>query len=100
MTDWRALVAAGKFEEAEPMMLQETTVGDGFDPEVRGGFYESWGDTLQARELAEQKYRTAHYYWATFASWSTSGGEGTARMREANRVLIKLEVLRKGDADR
>ena len=96
MSDWRELVVAGKFAEAEPLMLQDTAEPDGsmLDAEARAEFYEKWGDTLSDSREAEEKYRAAHYYWATFASWSTSGGEGTARMRDANRVLLKLEALR------
>jgi hypothetical protein len=41
------------------------------------------GDSLKTKAEAEEKYREAHYYWAIFASWATSGGEGTARMRDA-----------------
>ena len=96
MNAWRALFAAGKFADAEPMMLDATAEPDGsmLDAEARAEFYESWGDTLSVAHEAEEKYRSAHYYWAIFASWSTSGGEGTARMRDANRVLLKLEALR------
>jgi len=104
MSDWRELAATGKFEEAEPLMLDDTGGPDGptLDAEARAEFYEKWGDALRETQQAKEKYHVSHYYWATFASWSTSGGEGTARMRDANRVLLKLEVLRSktDDADR
>ena len=95
MTDWRESARTGHFAEAEGAMLRETEGKDGIGPdaELRAQFYENWGDTLQTKGEAEEKYRYAHYYWAIFASWSTSGGEGTARMRDANRVLEKLEKL-------
>ena len=95
MADWRTSATSGQFAEAEGAMLQETEGVDGRGPdgEVRAQFYEDWGDTLQTKGEAEAKYREAHYYWAIFASWATSGGEGTARMRDANRVLEKLEKL-------
>jgi hypothetical protein len=78
-------------------MLEETEGIDGRGPdaEVRAQFYEDWGDALQTKAEVEEKYREAHRNWAIFASWATSGGEGTARMRDANRVLEKLENLRK-----
>ena len=96
MTGWRELTRSGHFAEAESSMLEETEGKDGIGPdaEVRAQFYEDWGDTLLTKADAEEKYRHAHHYWALFASWSTSGGEGTARMREADRVLGKLESLR------
>src|SRR5262245_19077900 len=96
MTDWRESARSGHFYEAEGSMLAETEgiEGRGPDAEVRAEFYEHWGDAIQAKAEAEEKYREAHYYWAIFASWATSGGEGTARMRDADRVLEKLEKLR------
>lgn len=95
MADWRELIKVGRFAEAEPSMLAETegTDGRGPDAETRAEFYEGWGDALKDR-AAEEKYRESHYYWAIFASWSTSGGEGTARMRDANRVLEKIESFK------
>jgi hypothetical protein len=95
MVDWRAAARVGQFAEAEGSMLEETEGKDGIGPdaEVRAQFYEDWGDRLEQASEAGEKYRVAHWYWATFASWSTSGGEGTARMRDVNRVLEKLENL-------
>lgn len=103
MSDWRSLIAAGKFEEAEVLMLNETGTPDGYGGETvtRAEFYEAWADSLGDRTAAITMYWRSHSFWATYASWSTSGGEGTARMRDVNRVLLKLEELRgKGDVDR
>ena len=102
MQDWRELVNRGRFGEAEELMLCETEGVDGIGPDagVRAQFYEDWGDGLKNGAAAERKYREAHRYWAIFASWATSGGEGTARMREAYRVLEKLENLNNEPKDR
>ena len=67
------------------------------DPESRGWFYETWGDLLSPSSEAREKYQKAIYMFSIFASWSTSGGEGTARMMEVYRVEKKLEAL---NADR
>jgi len=95
MSDWRELVAAGKFAEAEPMMLAEALIPDGYGGEtvMKAGFYEAWGDSLRDGPDGKAKYWLAHRYWGDFASWSTSGGEGTARMLDVNRVLRKIEAL-------
>jgi hypothetical protein len=95
MSDWRDLVAAGKFAEAEPMMLAETSTPDGYGGEtvMKAEFYEAWGDSLGDDPDAKRKYWIAHRYWGDYASWSTSGGEGTARMLDVNRVLRKIESL-------
>ena len=95
MKDWRELVTAGKFEEAEPLMLEEAATPDGYGGEtvMQAEFYEAWGDGIGGGPAAIAMYRKSHYFWATFASWSTSGGEGTGRMRDANRVLEKIAAL-------
>jgi hypothetical protein len=89
---WRSLAAQGNFADAERSMLEATE--QPLDAEARAEFYEAWGDAFGTPEQANEKYHSAHYYWMTFASWSTSGGEGTARMRDADRVLKKLEDSR------
>ena len=81
---------AADFVRAEPLMLADT---DG-DLESRAEFYERWADAIRSAEEATQKYRESHRYWAAFASEASSGGEGTARIAEANRVLMKLDALR------
>lgn len=94
--DWRALVAAGKFAEAEPLMLNEAATPDGYggETEMKGEFYEAWGDATRDPVSATRKYWDSHNHFALFASWSTSGGEGTARMLAVNRVLRKIEDLK------
>jgi hypothetical protein len=88
---WRELVDEGCFELAEALMLAETDRGEGFFPEneIRASFYENWGDTLDGVEQVD-KYKTALMNWGQWASCSTSGGEGTARMLEVNRVEEKI----------
>lgn len=95
MEDWTELVKAGKFEDAEPHLLAATAEPDGYGGETvtRAEFYEEWGDSLRPDAAAELKYRQSWSYWARFASWATSGGEGTARMMDVNRVLEKIEAL-------
>lgn len=94
MKTWRELTESGNYVDAEPQMLAETDRGEGFFPdcEVRGSYYENWGDTLDGKEQIA-KYREALSYWEMFASFSTSGGEGTARMMNVHRVEKKLERL-------
>ena len=95
MSDWRDLVVAGKFAEAEPMMLAEALISDGYGGDVvlKAAFYENWGDSLRDGPAAKAKYWESHRHWADFASGSTSGGEGAARMLDVNRVLEKIEAL-------
>ncbi|HRJ88294.1 MAG TPA: hypothetical protein PLN05_17220 [Pyrinomonadaceae bacterium] len=93
MTDWRLLVDEGRFEEAEPVMLEATSKPDPYGDLLiqKAAFYESWGDALGHTEEAVRKYWLSHAEWAWFASGATSGGEGTARMLDVNRVLKKIE---------
>ena len=98
MGDWRELKNAGKFAEAEPLMLDATPQSADVDPYgdntvTRAEFYEAWGDHLKSGPDAEKQYWQSHNYWALFASWSTSGGEGTARMMDVNRVLRKIKAI-------
>ncbi len=92
--DWWKIAREGKYAEIEPTMLAATDRGEGYFPdcEVRGSYYENWGDTL-AGEAQLAKYREALSYWQMFASFSTSGGEGTARMMDVHRVSKKIDDL-------
>lgn len=99
---WFLLVALGRFAEAEPLMLEGTPQSADVDPYgsntvARAEFYEAWGDSLGGTAEGAEKYAESRKYWALFASWSTSGGEGTARMTDVHRVEQKLERL---NADR
>lgn len=97
MSDWRNLMSQGKFAEAELEMISETgpsgLSGSPHDPESQGWFYETWGDAIATNADAIDKYRIAYNNFTIFASWSTSGGEGTARSNEAARVCQKLKSL-------
>ena len=99
MSEWARLIVSDKFDEAEPLMLADTEKPDGYGGETvkRAEFYEAWGDTLGTVPDAEGKYRESHRYWALYASWATSGGEGTARMVDVHRVLRKIDELKRQD---
>ena len=99
MADWRELIETGNYAEAEPLMLAETDRGVGYFPfnEVRATFYENWGDIVSDIADSKAKYEVAEFNWRQWASCSTSGGEGTARMSEVLRVEKKMEAL---NADR
>lgn len=90
--EWWAIAREGKYAEAEATMLAATDRGEGYFPEceVRGSYYENWGDTLGGEERTA-KYREALNYWQMHASQATSGGEGTARMMDVHRIEKKLE---------
>lgn len=91
--NWRELVGAGNYAEAEAAMLAETDRGIDMSPDnqIRASFYENWGDALGGDN---EKYREALNNWQQFASYETSGGEGTARMLDVDRVLKKIERLK------
>jgi hypothetical protein len=86
----------GRFAEAEPAMFAETEGREGLGPDAenRAWFYEAWGDFLMPDKSAEAKYQESSWYYSIFASWSTSGGEGTARMAEVRRVNEKIESVK------
>jgi hypothetical protein len=93
MADWKELERQGNYDEAEAAMLAETDLGEGLFPinEIRAGFYENWGDALDGVDEKISKYKAALHNWEQWASCSTSGGEGTARMSEVSRVLEKID---------
>ncbi len=53
-----------------------------------GEFWEAIGDEFGAVEA----YRRAHAAFVVFASWATSGAEGSGRMVDVNRVAEKLRA--------
>lgn len=88
----------GKFAEAEALMLADTDVNQdkyGDHTVARAEFYEAWGDQTRPPLEAIDHYNQADFYFSIFASWSTSGGEGTARMRDVDRVRNKVRTVRK-----
>jgi hypothetical protein len=98
--DWRELVKRGLFAEAEPLMLAALSTERDEDPygentAARAEFYEAWGDATRDPIEATDHYNQADYYFSIFASCSTSGGEGMARMRDVNRVRNKVRNVRK-----
>lgn len=62
---------------------------------ARAEFYEAWGDATRDPIEATDHYNQADYYFSIYASWSTSGGEGTARMTDVNRVRNKVRNVRR-----
>lgn len=92
---WRKMAASASFEEAEPWMLAATAGDDPLGDLLiaKAEFYEAWGDHLAPDPSAAEKYALSHAEWAWYASCSTSGGEGTARMLAVNRVDQKIAAL-------
>ncbi|HSU24579.1 MAG TPA: hypothetical protein VLI65_01235 [Pyrinomonadaceae bacterium] len=98
MEDWRELVKLGRFADAEPLMLADTDPiegRDGGNAVARAEFYEAWGDASREPLEAVDRYTEADLYFGIFASWSTSGGEGTARMLDVNRVRNKVRNVKR-----
>ena len=100
MDDWRELVKQRRFAEAEPLMLAEmATERDqdmyGDNTVARAEFYEAWGDATRDPIEATDHYNQADFYFSMYASWSTSGGEGTARMTDVNRVRNKVRNVKR-----
>ena len=100
MDDWKELVKQSRFAEAEPLMLASLGIERDQDPygdntAARGEFYEAWGDATRNPIEATDHYNQADYYFSIYASWSTSGGEGTARMRDVDRVRNKVRNVKR-----
>jgi len=93
---WRDLVSQGRFTEAEEAAVSEAGGPPGEwprDPEALGWFYETWGDRAVDKAERIRAYLEADRYFGIFASWSTSGGEGTARIMDVDRVQVKRREL-------
>ena len=98
MDDWKQLAKMGRFAEAESLMLAATDIEHdkfGDDTVARAEFYEAWGDATPEPLAAIDHYNQADFYFAIYASWSTSGGEGTARMRDVERVRTKVSNVKR-----
>ena len=96
--DWKDFFKQRQFAEAEPLMLAATDPEHdkfGDDTVARAEFYEAWGDATTEPLDAIDHYNQADFYFSIYASWSTSGGEGTARMRDVNRVREKVHNVKK-----
>jgi hypothetical protein len=98
MDDLKQLTKTGRFAEAESLMLAATDIEHdkiGDDTVARAEFYEAWGDATRKPLAAIDHYNQADFCFAIFASWATSGGEGAARMRDVNRVRMKVDNVKK-----
>ena len=98
MDDWQQLVKMRRFAEAESLMLAATDIEHdkfGDNTVARAEFYEAWGDATREPLAAIDHYNQADFYFSIFASWSTSGGEGTARMRDVDRVRAKVNNVKR-----
>jgi len=67
----------------------------GDDTVARAEFYEAWGDATRDPINATDHYNQADFYFSMYASWSTSDREGTARMRDVDRVRNKVKNVRR-----
>lgn len=90
--NWAELAKTHKWPFVELNMLARTTDEDACE---RGQFYEAWGDSTRSPLDAIDHYNQADFYFGIFASWSTSGGEGTARMRDVDRVRNKVRNVKR-----
>jgi hypothetical protein len=93
----RELRAAGRLAEAARLVggLGPYGVADGLDGTTSLGaaVLESYGDQLAAADpaAADAAYRNAAAEQRSFAGAATSGGEGMARMAEADRIDAKRQ---------
>jgi hypothetical protein len=91
--DWQAAAAA--LQERWPTGRADDPYGDNFERTAE--WWEECGDRLAASSAgsagAAEAYRRAHDGFGAFASWATSGGEGSARMIAVQRVGAKLQAL-------
>jgi tetratricopeptide (TPR) repeat protein len=85
--EWDA--AAGALETVWPTDREHDPYGENA---VRAAeWWERWGDRPDTDAAgAAEAFRRAHAAYATFAAWATSGGEGSARMVDVERVAKKL----------
>ena len=96
MDDWKQLVKERKFAEAEALMLADTEpINENDNALARAEFYEAWGDATRAPLDAVDRYNQADFFFSIYASWSTSGGEGSARMLDVNRVRNKVKNVQR-----
>ncbi len=97
MQDWRDLMRQKSFEEAQPLVEEEYARGDDYGHYMlsRAYFYETWASQLEIENPPEalRLYREAEREYSMFASGATSGGEGTARMLDVNRLRQKTSEL-------
>ena len=97
MQNWRDLMRQGRFAEAQPLVEEEYARGDEYGHYLlnRAHFYETWASQMEHDNLQEaiRLYKEADREYAMFASGATSGGEGTARMMDVNRIRKKLAEL-------
>ena len=94
MNDWRKLVEQRRFAEAEPIVKAELkSMKTGDEMEDSAWYHEQWGDFVEDKAEKKRLYSMALHNYQIFASWATSGGEGTARMLSVNRLSGKIKTI-------
>ena len=97
MQDWRDLMRQNRFEEAVPLVEEEYARGNdcGYHLLSRAHFYETRAaqQEIENPQEALRLYREADHEYTMFAAAATSGGEGTARMLDVNRIRTKIGEL-------